>query len=449
VSRTMRGLAAALLAAFLPAASLAAPPPAPDVRSGNPEVLRYPATTSLDLGPAMLFVQTDRQSVLAGVQIFVPAGVDRESMTNNGVAALTAEALMRTPVTTPFGRLPLRDAVARAGGSITWAVESRYTRFYVEAQPERLPVLLGFVAAAFAAPDFGGTTLTAAKASLSAKIDAAEKNPVTVGIDMFRQSYFVGGAGLPSLGTEANVAALDSARLQAFFAGYKGSGTTVTAVGAVTPQITAAAKALVAALPGGSAEPVKTEVKPLSEATRRIITHRDIGAPWLVLGFAAPSPGDPDFGPMLVIEALLSNVFERSSTTTLPILERSIGALYLYDDAPSSMIVYVNGTEIEPTSALRELLAVMESLSDQPLRDDVVARYKASAMGAFVTDAVSLDDRSWIIGNFVAQGVGPDYSNTILDALASTTAADLQRVAKKYLDKYTVAIVLPRGQAEH
>jgi predicted Zn-dependent peptidase len=188
-------------------------------------------------------------------------------------------------------------------------------------------------------------------------------------------------------------------------------------------------------------------VTPLTDATRRIITHRDIGAPWLVLGFAAPSPGDPDFGPMLVIEALLSGVFERNSATTLPAVERSIGALYLYDDAPSSMVVFVNGTEIEPTNALRELLAVMDSLSGQALRDDVLARYKASAMGTFVTDAISLDDRSWVIGNFVAQGVGPDYSNAVLDALAATTSDDVQRVAKKYLDKYTVAIVLPRGEA--
>lgn len=436
-----RTLAALVFAALLPAATFAAQP--------ADDVLRYPATTSLDLGATTLFMQTDREQPLAGLQLFVAAGLSRESLADNGLAALTAECILRTPVSTALGTLPLRDAVAAEGGSLTYEVESRYTRFYLESQPQRLPVLLGLFATAFASPDFAQPALGVAKAALTAKIDAVEKNPVTVGIGMFKQSYFQGGAGLPSLGTQANVAGIDTERLRQFYAGgYKRSSATVTAVGDVTLQITAATKNLVAALPAGSADPVTTQVKPLETGTRRIITHRDIGAPWLVVGFAAPSPGDPDFGPMLVIEALLSNVFERTSATTLPAVERSIGALYLYDDHPSSMVVFVNGTEVEPTTALRELLAVVNSLSARPLRDDILTRYRSSATGSFVTDMLSLDDRSWAIGNFVAQGVGPDYSNNVLDALATTTGDDVLRVAKKYLARYTVAIVLPRGSAD-
>lgn len=434
--------AAVLLAALLPAGSMAA-------AQNSPDALRYPPTTVLDLGQSTLFMQADRTQPLAGVQLFVPAGLSRETNADSGIAALTAECILRTPVATPLGRMALGDALAAEGGSITYEVESRYTRFYVEAQGERLPGILAAVGSALAAPDFDQPVLGAARTALDQKIDAAESNPVTVGIDMFKQSYFQGGAGLPSLGTAANVANLTGADVRKFFAAsYKRSSSTVTAVGGVTPQIAEAAKALVAGLPAGAVAPVATQIKPLAEGTNRIITHRDIGAPWLVLGFAAPSPGDADFGPMLVIEALLSNVFERSSATTLPAVERSIGALYLYDDQPSSMVVYVNGTEIEPTNALRELLTVVDSLSAQPLHDDVLARYRSNAIGTFVTDTLSLDDRSWAIGNFVAQGLSPDYSNTVLDALAATTSDDVQRVAKKYLAKYTVAIVLPRGSSD-
>jgi predicted Zn-dependent peptidase len=445
----VRAFTAAVLLTLLPSGVVAAQPARTAAQGSVPPEMRYPATTSVDLGQATLFMQSDRQEPLAGVQLFVSAGLNRETLADNGLAALVAECILHTPVQTPLGSLPLRDAVIAEGGSISYEVESLYTRFYVESQPDRLPVLLGFLGSALAAPSFGSPTLAAAKADLTTKIEAAQNNPVTVGIGMFKQSYFVGGAGLPSLGTQANVAGFDTARLQEFFqATYRRGGTTVTAVGDVTPQMTAATKLLVDALPPGTVEPVSIQVKPLADGTHRIITHRDIGAPWLVLGFAAPSPGDPDFGPMLVIEALLSNVFERSSATTLPAIERSIGALYLYDDQPSSMVVYVNGSEIEPTTALRELLAVVDSLTAHPLRDDILARYKSSAAGAFVTDVLSLDDRSWSIGNFVEQGVGPDYPNTVLAALASTTGDDVMRVAKKYLGKYTVAIVLPRDSGE-
>lgn len=428
-----RALAAAALAgALLPGPAGAAP---------------YPATTSLDLGATTLFMQSDRATPLAGIQLFVSAGLDRETSADNGVAALVAECILETPVDTELGRAPLRDAVAQLGGSIASDVSSEYARLYVEGRPDRLPQILALAGSALAAPVFTGATLASAKAALTEKIDAAERNPVGVAIDMFRQSYFVGGAGLPALGTTANLAGIDPARLQSFFAAnYRRSSATVTAVGDVTPQVTAATKTLVATLPPGKADPVTIETKPFAETSRRIITHRDVGAPWLVLGFAAPSPGDRDFGAMLVIEAMLSNVFERNSATTLPAVERSVGAIYMYDAKPASMVVFVNGAEIEPTSALRELLTIVDSLTAQPLRPDALTRYRANAAGSFETDTLSLAERSWLIGNFVSQGVGPDYANDVLDAVNETTGDDIQRVAKKYLANYTVAIVLPRDR---
>src|SRR5580658_6618315 len=96
-------LVGSLVAALVPSGSFAAAQPASDSYSGNPQVLRYPATTSLDFGQTKLFMQADRESVLAGVQFFVPAGLGLETATDNGIATLTAECVMRTQVNTPSG----------------------------------------------------------------------------------------------------------------------------------------------------------------------------------------------------------------------------------------------------------------------------------------------------------------------------------------------------------
>src|SRR5579872_3088063 len=87
-----RVLAAAVFAVLLPAATAAAQPAS--------DAARYPATTSLDLGATTLFVQADREQPLAGLQLFVAAGLSRESFADNGLAALTAECLLGTPIAT-------------------------------------------------------------------------------------------------------------------------------------------------------------------------------------------------------------------------------------------------------------------------------------------------------------------------------------------------------------
>lgn len=435
----MRRTALAALTLAVAVAGFAAPRAARAAADTGP--VGYPRTATTDIGPAKLFVQSDETAQLSGVQVFLGGSLARQNPTKNGLAALTAQAILLTPV----GGVPAETAIAAAGGTVSFAVDASAVRYYVEGRTDRVPALLGTLTTALAHPAFGNATLNAARAELAARISDQEHNPLTVGLGMFLQSYYVGGAGLPAYGNEASLTTIDGGDVQRFYdATYRRGSAAVTAVGHVTPDIASAAGALVAALPEGTAAPVSIATNALPNNPRRIVTYRDVGVPWLVVGFAAPDPGDKDFATMLVVRALVANAFEQTSATTQPAIERGIGAVYQYASKPSTFAVFVNGGEIAPPLALRELLVVFRTLSTEPLKADGLALYKKTAAGEFVTDSLTMNDRSWLIGNFAMQGVGPDYANTVLDAIAHVSAADVKRVAAKYLQKYTVAIVLPR-----
>jgi predicted Zn-dependent peptidase len=165
----------------------------------------------------------------------------------------------------------------------------------------------------------------------------------------------------------------------------------------------------------------------------------------VVLGFAAPAPKDTDFGAMLVLETLLSSAFERTSATTLNLAEKPVGALYLYETTPASLVVYVNGSSgLDPTGGLREIGLVAKSLATKRIAPDELRKLKAKTIGAFVTGVTTLADRSYLIGLFAADGIPNGSLDRALDAIDGTTAADIERAAKRYLQKYVVAIVLPR-----
>ncbi len=440
IDRTVRAAALGLAALFV----LAGASPAPSAIS------RYPTAFATDLGVTKLIGESDTDAAVSGVQIFIAAGLDRETPSTSGVASLVADCITRTPVSSAAGApaVALRDAIIASGGSLTYTVDGRSVHFYVESRSERLAAAIALFGKALAAPDFSPATIATARASLQSRIGELEGNALSVGIAMFRRSYYTSGAGAPALGNASTLANLGSSDVAAFYAAnYKRGAINASAVGAIAPAIGDALKNIALTLPAGMNPPIVSKTRAIPQEAPRIVAHRDVNAPWVVVGFAAPPPGSKDFGAMLVLQKLLADGFERDSATTLGFVEKSIGAFYLYDTSPASLVVYVNGTQIDPSLALRQLLVVSRSLSLKPLGATPLAHFKVAAEGQFLTDSVSLSDRSYLLGTFASQGLGTDAINGALGALEKTTAADVQRVAKSYLQRYIVALVLPRVKA--
>jgi predicted Zn-dependent peptidase len=402
-------------------------------------------TTALEVGAAKLYLQSDDTAMLAGLELFVSAGLDHESDQQNGLAALAAQTILESPV----NGTTLDDAIAARGGSVTCAVGPQYARFYLEAPPRSIGALAALLSRALASPVITPATLAAARAAVTKRIADDENNPVAVGMAMLRQSYYDGGAGLPTNGTTATLANFVEADVKSFIgANYRRGGAIVTAVGHITAPVAAAGRTLVSALPDGTGDAVVTTSRAFAATPKRIVAQRDIGVPYVMLGFAAPSIGDKDFGPMLVLRSLFSDVFDRQSATTLPAYARTVGVIYNYDTKPASLAVYINGQQVEPTAGLGSVDEVLKDVAGKTLTPALLKRYKSIAHGEWQTESVSLADRAWSISNFVEQGADPDYAQTALAAIDAATASDVLRVAQTYLRKFTVALIVPRGKSQ-
>jgi zinc protease len=439
-------LAAALTTAAVVASLLgAAAAPTP----GTPAVAAAPRTAVVDLGGTRAYVRADQALPLAGVELFVRAGLDRQTTAQNGLAALVAEAVLQTPTAGRAGgsgpAVPLADAVNDRGGSISYAVGAQSVRFYLEGTPETLAAIAPLAARALDAPSFDAPTLTAARAALADRISDDESDARLVGRAMLRSSYYRDGAGLPALGSATSLASLTPADAQSFYEKwYRRGDAVVAAVGRTGDATDAATRALVAALPAGTAPAAKLATRAFGAQPKRIVTHRDIGVPYVVLGFAAPSLGERDFAATLVMRALLSSVFDRTSATTLSPLLRSAGTIYGYDAAPAQLVLWINGARVDPEVGLGAVSGVVKAVSTKPLAPAVLSRYKETARGAWALETLSLDERAFAIGNAVMHGLDADAADDVSTAIARVTAADVQRVAKKYFQKFDVALVIPR-----
>ncbi len=402
------------------------------------------AALALGSVPHGVYPHNDTGAQLVGIQLVVSAGTVRQTAAQNGLAALTAQTLLFTKI----GGTRLTERIAAAGGSVDFTVDPGVVRFALEVLPSALPSVSADLAHAIAAPDTSPETVAAARTALDAKIDANQANPVTVGVEMLRSSYYRGTAGAPQYGTRASLAALGPDDVAAFFAAhYLRDDAFAAATGQVDDAANAAVNAVIAAFPAGSEAPAVLSAQAFGAQPKRLVTQREIGVPFALVGFAAPAMSDPDFGGMLVLRALLDDIAARQSTTTPAPFQRGINVVYAYDVKPATFTVAINGSELDPNAGLTVLAAIVKTALTKPLAADVIKRYKETARGQWALEALTLTDRAWQIGAAVNEGADPATAQTVAAEIDRVTAADLQALVKRYLQHYTVALILPRRRS--
>ncbi len=427
-----RVFVAALAAAIciLPALARADAPPIAVERAGNVTIVR----------------QTDPAALLVGVEYVVPAGLDRQTLAQNGLAALTAESILRTPVS----GVPLADAVAAKGGSVRWTVESNDVRFYVESLPDDAAAVTALFLSAISKPDFSGATVSSARASVNQKFADRQQAALQVGLDMLaREASPSANAGSPELGSPASLAQLSAGDVSGFYArNYRRDGSLVSAVGRIDALPANWQTSFASALPPGSGKAIVVHLPVLEGSSRQFVTHRDVGAPWLIAQYPAPSVDSKDFAAMLVLSAFIQrtllDVSGMPSVVSSTIGSRAIGTLYSFDGQPPRLTLFVNGEIGNPTQAFETALQLVNVLSESRLHGSI-DQFKAAAAGDFTGGTEGLESRARLAGLFATKdGASTDFVNRTLAAIAATTPDDVRRVARKYLNDPAIALVLPR-----
>jgi predicted Zn-dependent peptidase len=394
--------------------------------------------------------QDDPAADLIGTQVRIAAGLDRQSAMQNGLAALVAQSIVQSPAENGTA---LEDAVANLGGSIVYEIGPHDVRFYLEGIPDAYPAMLASFRSVLAHPDFTEPALARARTALNARMAQSQQFPLAVGLQMLNRTFYTNSnAGMPPLGLPQTLAGFGSSDARAFFAAhYLRGDAIVSTAGKISAVPSGAFDSLLAALPGGTSAPVKVSVRQLASNTRQLIARRDIPVPWLVAQYKAPDLRGRDFGPMLVLTAFmertLSDVAGVPSLSTSSAAQRGVGAVYNFDMQPASVVVYVDGGG-DPTRVFATALTIVNVLGHAKLEGDL-SDMKTFAIGRFLEGSTTLRTRAWLAGVFVGQRLGPDYVAQTIAAINRTNAADLQRVAVRYLGLPNIALVLPRDSQQN
>jgi predicted Zn-dependent peptidase len=400
-----------------------------------------PATAQRLPNGVIIASQPQYDLPLIGAQVTVPAGLAQQPADKAGVAAIAAALVLVTPVE---GSTTLQNAVESTGGEISYTLDPLDTRFYLECRSDDYARLIHDLRIALANPDVSQTELQRAKTLGSAR--SMSQNPIETAYAMVRQVNYSGnGFALPDQGSPLTIAKLSRADVAAFAAMYqRGSGTVVALEGAASQAVVDASAREFGTFPSGAAASAPAAKR--IDRTHQVVAHRSVAAPWIAVAYQAPDQYSADFAAMLVVESLLGgsggiDSFAFSSASPAP--DDYVGAYYEYDASPGSMIVFLGGADSNLDESMRDLETGIARLRGDVLSQALVDEAKRSALGDYYSSATTLSGQAWLLGRSVSSPEGLAFENVLPQRILAVKAQDIQRVARRYLTKETIAIVLP------
>lgn len=202
-------------------------------------------------------------------------------------------------------------------------------------------------------------------------------------------------------------------------------------------------------LPPGPPPPQVGVQEPPQQGERRITLTKEAQLPFLMIGYPTPNLKDPDSYPLVVLEIAL--IGGKSSLLHRRLVYEEQLALYVEGEYarlshdPHLFYFYVQLLpDRTPEEAERTLYREIERLQEESLSGQELQKVKNKLEASFLMAQDSIEYRAMLLGRHEAVA-GWQWLDRFLPGIRAVTAADVQRVARRYLiaENRTVATLLP------
>jgi zinc protease len=365
------------------------------------------------------------------------------------VATLTASMLLEGAGS--LSSLELADAIDFLGADLSAAagVDSSAVRLHVPVP--RLAEALRLMADVALRPTFPAEELDRLRQERLTDILQARDNPATINAAAFSRVLY-GPAhryGAPANGTAETLRSFTIDDLRAFYASaFQPSNGALVVVGDVTmekvlPLLESSFGGWKAA--GQQRAPAVLPAPPsLSERTIYIVDKPGAPQSQIRIGWIGAPRSTPDYFPIQVMNTILGGSF--SSRLNLNLRERNgytYGASSGFDmRASAGPFIATAGVQTDKTSeALREFFNELNAIL-KTVPDDELRRSKNYVSLRYPSGFETTGDISRRLEEAIVYRLADDYFAKYVPNLEAVTAADVQRVAQKYVTPTRFAVVI-------
>jgi predicted Zn-dependent peptidase len=386
---------------------------------------------------------------VAQVNLVVFSGTTDDPAGKFGVASLTAAMLEEGAGSR--SSLEIADAVDFLGAELGAATAFDFSAVRLHVPVARLADALPLMADIAIRPTFPAAELERLRRERLTNILQARDDPGTIGALAYSRVLYgtTHRFGTAANGTADTIRSISASDLRAFYnATFQPANAALLVVGDVTPD--KALPLLESSFGGWKAGAAAATKAPLSAvaqpAKREVILVDKPGAAQsqVRIGWVGVPRSTPDYFPILVMNTILGGSF--SSRLNLNLREQhgyTYGASSIFDmRASAGPFVAAAGVQTDKTSeALKEFFNELDGIN-QPIPADELARAKNYIALRFPSGFETTRDISRRLEDALVYHLPDDYFSNYVQKVQSVTAADVQRVARTYIQPGRFAVVV-------
>lgn len=250
----------------------------------------------------------------------------------------------------------------------------------------------------------------------------------------------------PVLGDETGVSAIDREALVSFYRRhYTRRGAVLIAVGDLDPEdLLRRVEGRFQELPENPAEPPEIRPEPLKGVSIHIVDRPGAAQTELRLGHSGVSRKNPDYIPLIVLNALLGGKF--TSRINLNLRERhgyTYGATSRFSArlGPGPFVVDAAVATESAGAAAAEVLFELRRIRDELVEPSELEETVSYITGVFPYTFQTVGEFAKRLENLAIYGLPDDYYDRYLERIVSVTREELLEVARRNLHPDNIAVV--------
>jgi len=423
-----------------------------------PPALKLPAvqTTVLPNGLTVAVVEVHKVPVV-DVQLLVDAGAARDPSAAPGLATFTATMLQQGAG--PRSALEVADEAAFLGAQLSTTASFDGANASIHVPKRRLEAALDLLADVVLRPTFADSEIARQRELRAAQLVQQRDEPVAVANVAFPAIVYgrEHPYGHPLNGTDSATARLARERVAEFYrAYYRPNGAGLLIVGDVT---LAEARRLVATRFGdwerGDVPAFPSPPVPPPAAARTVYLIDKPGAAQSVvrIGHVGPARTTPDWFALEVLNTIVGGAFtSRLNQNLRETHGYTYGAFSQF--APrrlsGAFVALASVVTAKTDSSLIEFLKELRRIRDETVAPPELAKAKAYLTLGLPGEFETTGGAAARFRELLAFGLPLDYYDRYVERINGVTAADVQRVARQYIDPdhFDIVVVGDKTQIE-
>ena len=422
-----------------------------------PPALKLPAvqTTTLPNGLTLAVVEMHKVPVV-DVQLLVDAGAARDPSAAPGLATFTATMLQQGAGAR--SALDVADEAAFLGAQLNTAASFDAASASIHVPKRRLDGALDLLADVVLRPSFADSEVARQRQLRAAQLVQQRDEPVAVANVVFPAIVYgpEHPYGHPLNGTDSATARLARERVAEFYRSYyRPNGGRILIVGDVT---LAEARRLVTARFGGWERgdvPAFPSAPAPASAARTVYLIDKPGAAQSVIriGHVGPVRTTPDWFALEVLNTIVGGAFtSRLNQNLRETHGYTYGAFSQF--APrrltGAFVALASVVTAKTDSSLIEFLKELRRVRDEAVGLPELSKAKAYLTLGLPGDFETTGGAAARFRELLTFGLPLDYYDRYVDRINAITAADVQRVARQYIDPdhFDIVVVGDKSQIE-